>query len=70
MYDSLGEPHVLQFFFVKTDSTVTGNENEWQVFATLDEKPFSPAGAEETATPYTPLSTFQFDASGLPLNTD
>ncbi|MDP2635412.1 MAG: flagellar hook protein FlgE [Pseudoalteromonas sp.] len=70
VFDSLGEPHVLQFFFVKTDAAVTGNENEWQVHATLDEKVFNPAGAEETAPPYTPISTFQFDASGLPLNTD
>ncbi|MCF7498538.1 MULTISPECIES: flagellar hook protein FlgE [unclassified Pseudoalteromonas] len=70
IYDSLGEPHVLQLYFVKTDATVTGNDNEWQVYATLDEKPFSPAGVEETAAPYTPLSTFQFDSSGLPLNTN
>lgn len=70
VYDSLGEPHVLQLFFVKTNATVTGNENEWQTFATLDKTPFSPAGVAETVAPYTPLATFQFDSSGLPLNTD
>ena len=70
VYDSLGEPHILQFFFVKTDAAVTGNDNEWQVYATLDEKPFAADGTEQTTTPYTPLTTFQFDSSGLPLNTD
>ena len=70
VYDSLGEPHVLQFFFVKTDSAVTGNDNEWETYATLDGKSFSPAGLEETAAPFTPLSTFQFDSSGLPSSTD
>ncbi|MEQ5873777.1 flagellar hook protein FlgE [Pseudoalteromonas sp. NFXS39] len=70
VYDSLGEPHILQFFFVKTDAAVTGNDNEWQVFATLDEKPFAANGTEQTASPYTPISTFQFDSSGLPQSTD
>jgi len=70
VYDSLGEPHVLQFFFVKTDSAVTGNDNEWETYATLDGKSFSPAGVEETTAPFTPLSTFQFDSSGLPSSTD
>ncbi|WP_462176629.1 flagellar hook protein FlgE [Pseudoalteromonas gelatinilytica] len=70
VYDSLGEPHILQFFFVKTDATVTGNDNEWEVYATLDEKPFAANGTEQTASPYTPISTFQFDSSGLPQSTD
>ena len=61
-YDSLGEPHVLQFFFVKTAP------NEWQVHGTLDKQPFDATGAA-TATP-SPLSTFGFDASGLPATTD
>jgi flagellar hook protein FlgE len=62
MYDSLGEPHVLQFFFVKTAP------NEWQVHGTLDKQPFDASGTP-TATP-SPLSTFGFDASGLPATTD
>lgn len=70
VYDSLGEPHILQFFFVKTDAAVTGNDNEWQVYATLDEKPFAANGTEQTASPYTPISTFQFDSSGIPQSTD
>jgi len=69
VYDSLGEPHILQFFFVKTDSAVTGNDNEWEVYATLDEKPFADNGTEQTVSPYTPISTFQFDSSGLPQST-
>jgi len=62
MYDSLGEPHVLQFFFVKTAP------NEWQVHGTLDKQSFDASGTP-TATP-SPLSTFGFDASGLPATTD
>ncbi|EWS98048.1 flagellar hook protein FlgE [Pseudoalteromonas sp. SCSIO_11900] len=62
MYDSLGEPHVLQFFFVKTAP------NEWQVHGTLDKTPFDATGAA-TATP-SALSTFGFDASGLPATTN
>ncbi|GAB0112352.1 flagellar hook protein FlgE [Pseudoalteromonas distincta] len=62
IYDSLGEPHILQYFFVKT------NANEWQVHGTLDKTPFDNTGAA-AATP-TPLSTFGFDASGIPATTD
>lgn len=70
VYDSLGEPHVMQFFFVKTDAAVTGNSNEWQVYATLDKKPFDATGTEQTGTPLTPVTTIRFDASGLPSQTN
>ncbi|CAD2225389.1 Flagellar hook protein FlgE [Pseudoalteromonas sp. 3J6] len=62
VYDSLGEPHVMQFYFVKTAP------NEWQVHGTLDQKPFDATGAA-TATP-SPLSTFGFNASGTPETTN
>ncbi|WP_372763219.1 flagellar hook protein FlgE [Pseudoalteromonas sp.] len=68
VYDSLGEPHVLQLFFVKTDPAV--NDNEWKVHATLDGKAFGANGVEQTAAPYTPITTFKFNSSGLPESTD
>ncbi|AQQ00520.1 MULTISPECIES: flagellar hook protein FlgE [Pseudoalteromonas] len=70
VYDSLGEAHTMQLYFVKTDSTVTGNANEWQTFATLDGQPFNPDGSAQPTAPYNPISTFQFDANGIPLNTN
>ena len=71
IYDSLGEPHTMQLYFVKTDSTVTGNANEWETYATLDGQPFNPDGTGQGNTgPFNPISTFQFDANGLPLNTN
>ncbi|CCQ09771.1 Flagellar hook protein FlgE [Pseudoalteromonas luteoviolacea B = ATCC 29581] len=69
VYDSLGEPHVMQYFFVKTDAAVTGNSNEWQIYATLDQKPFTAAGVVQAA-PYAPVQTIRFDSSGLPFQTN
>jgi flagellar hook protein FlgE len=63
VYDSLGEPHVVQLFFRKSAA------NTWQVFGTMDSQPFTNTGAAATA-PYAPLTTFGFDASGLPSTTD
>lgn len=62
IYDSLGEPHILQFFFVKT------NANEWETHTTLDQQAFDASGTA-TATP-SELSTFGFDSSGLPATTN
>jgi flagellar hook protein FlgE len=70
VYDSLGEPHVMQFFFVKTDAAVMGNSNEWQVYATLDKQPFDATGTAQATAPYTPVTTIRFDASGLPSQTN
>lgn len=69
VYDSLGEPHVLQLFFVKSDPAVPGNENQWNVHSTLDGKSFGADGVEQTAAPYSPMTTFKFDSSGLPEST-
>ncbi|BBN81067.1 flagellar hook protein FlgE [Pseudoalteromonas sp. A25] len=68
VYDSLGEPHVMQFFFRKTA------DNDWSVYATLDGVQFNHQGdkVEPTATPAvpsTPISMFRFDSSGLPSGT-
>jgi len=62
IYDSLGEPHILQFFFVKT------NANEWQVHGTLDQQAFDDTGAASVTA--SELSTFGFDTSGLPATTN
>ncbi|MEG3759758.1 flagellar hook protein FlgE [Pseudoalteromonas carrageenovora] len=71
VYDSLGEPHILQYFFAKEDPTVAGNsENSWDVYATLDGKVIDAGtGAEQTTTPYSPITTLGFNSSGLPATT-
>jgi flagellar hook protein FlgE len=61
VYDSLGEPHIMQFFFVKT-----ANANEWNVHATLDGTEFTSAGAAGAG----PVTSFLFDSSGLPDSTN
>ncbi|MEO2266940.1 flagellar hook protein FlgE [Pseudoalteromonas sp. YIC-656] len=69
IYDSLGEPHILQYFFVKKDPAT--DPNEWEVYGTLDGKVIDPAtGTEQAAAPYTPLIEMGFDASGLPATTN
>lgn len=73
VYDSLGEPHVMQLFFVKPQPAVppvVGDENMWEVHTTLDGKSFGEDGIEQTAVPYTPMTTFRFNESGLPVSTD
>ncbi|RZF84802.1 flagellar hook protein FlgE [Pseudoalteromonas sp. CO325X] len=60
VYDSLGEPHVLQFFFVKTAS------NEWDVRATVDGTEVDSGGNAGAG----PITQFTFDAAGLPQQTD
>ena len=72
VYDSLGEPHILQYFFVKEeDAAAGGTDNSWEVYATLDGKVVNgTSGAEQTTTPYTPITTLGFDSSGLPATTD
>jgi flagellar hook protein FlgE len=67
IYDSLGEPHVIQFFFVKQDPATANNS--WQVYATMDEKPIDINGNETggtTGTPNSPIATLKFTAAGLP----
>jgi flagellar hook protein FlgE len=71
VYDSLGEPHILQYFFAKQDPAVAGNsENSWDVYATLDGKVIDAGtGAEQTTTPYFPITSLGFNSSGLPETT-
>jgi flagellar hook protein FlgE len=69
IYDSLGEPHVLQYFFAKSDPVT--NPNEWQVYTTLDSKVIDPAtGGEQAAAPYVPTVTMGFDSNGVPSTTN
>jgi flagellar hook protein FlgE len=74
VYDSLGEPHILQLYFVKTqDTAAPGDENQWDVYSTLDGKSFNEDGLERDGTvgnEYEKLTTFKFDSSGLPESTD
>ncbi|ATC85718.1 flagellar hook protein FlgE [Pseudoalteromonas arctica] len=71
VYDSLGEPHILQYFFAKQDpASATGAENSWDVYATLDGKVVGKDGEEQTTTPYQELTTLGFNSSGLPSTTD
>ncbi|MBH0003108.1 flagellar hook protein FlgE [Pseudoalteromonas sp. SWYJZ12] len=71
LYDSLGEPHILQYFFAKQDpASPTGAENSWDVYATLDGKVVDgTTGEEQTTATYTPVTTLGFDSSGLPATT-
>jgi flagellar hook protein FlgE len=54
VYDSLGNPHILRMFFVKTDPTAT--PNVWEVFTTLD--------GEAAAAPPVSDGQIEFTASG------
>jgi flagellar hook protein FlgE len=61
IYDSLGDSHVLQSYYVKTGPTAAapaGTEGTWAVYATLD-------GTEVSGTtPATPIGTLAFNTSG------
>ncbi len=56
VYDSLGNAHTLQSFYVKT------NTNEWSVFVTADG--VNTVNAATTTPPYTPNGTIQYPATG------
>ncbi len=79
IFDSLGDSHVMTYFFVKDDPTV--NPNEWMLFAAIDGKPINlvdssipPPGATgivggNVSGPLQPTGGIQgarlvFDASG------
>ncbi|MBH0038085.1 flagellar hook protein FlgE [Pseudoalteromonas sp. SWN166] len=64
VYDSLGEPHVLQLFFVKKDPVAS--PNEWDVYSTLDGKNFGTDGVETVAGSHSPIDSFEFTSAGLP----
>ena len=55
-YDSLGNQHTVELFFVKTDAT----SNQWNVFRTFDGAPLDPDTAGPPAT-YASAFTLTFD---------
>lgn len=58
VYDSLGQPHTTQLYFRKTATA-----NQWEVYGTLDNQPFTSDG---TAGGPFPIAGFTFDATGVP----
>jgi flagellar hook protein FlgE len=60
VYDSLGEPHVLSFYFRRT---ATATNNDWEVFAVFDDKTAIPPAAGSYFGPV----TLDFDANGIPV---
>ena len=70
VYDSLGESHVMTYYFIKDGSDVANHPNRWQVFSAVDDVMVDIDGGDAaygtpTATPNTVLgATLEFDASG------
>ena len=60
VYDSLGEPHVLSFYFRRT---ATATDNDWEVYAVFDDKTATPPAAGSYFGPV----TLNFDANGIPV---
>jgi flagellar hook protein FlgE len=61
VYDSLGEPHVLSFYFRRT---ATATDNDWEVYAVFDDKTAAPPAAGSYFGPV----TLDFDANGIPVS--
>lgn len=62
VYDSLGTPHILQFYFRRTDPAT---DNDWQVYAVFDDNTAVPPGNATTGAYFGPV-TLPFDANGQP----
>lgn len=60
VYDSLGEPHVLSFYFRRT---TPATNNDWEAFAVFDDKTATPPAAGSYFGPV----TLNFDANGIPV---
>lgn len=60
IYDSLGNSHALQTYYVNQGVVAPSNENTWDVFATADGKP---VGYTAPATPV-PVATLSFTTGG------
>jgi len=64
IYDSLGEPHILSFYFRRT---TTATDNNWEAYAVFDDKTLPPA-----VPPAAPVGSYfgpvilDFDANGVP----
>ncbi|APD85430.1 flagellar hook protein FlgE [Alteromonas sp. Mex14] len=57
IYDSLGESHVMTYYFVRDDTDTTANPNDWRVFAAVDGTQVQFEGGFDSAT-------LTFDSSG------
>jgi len=55
----LGEPHILSFYFRRTN---TATDNDWEVYAVFDDKTAIPPAAGSYFGP----QTIRFDANGVP----
>jgi flagellar hook protein FlgE len=69
VFDSLGNSHVLQTYYVRVDPVTTppatAGTIEWNVFATVDGNPFDAAGAlTPAATTPAPIGKLAFDNMG------
>jgi flagellar hook protein FlgE len=63
IYDSLGEAHILNTYYVKPENASYTGTNQWVSFVTVDGKPVDAWDA--TATPPAPTSgTYDIDADG------
>jgi flagellar hook protein FlgE len=60
IYDSMGNSHALQTYYVNTGITAPSTEAQWDVYATLDG---APIGYTPPATPV-PIGTFAFTSAG------
>lgn len=61
IYDSLGEPHILTFYFRRS---ATATDNNWEVYATFDNNTAVPPAAGAYFGP----QVLDFDANGVPSN--
>jgi flagellar hook protein FlgE len=59
VYDSLGEPHILTFYFRRS---ATATDNNWETFATFDNNTATPPAAGSYFGPV----VLDFDANGVP----
>jgi flagellar hook protein FlgE len=59
IYDSLGEPHILTFYFRRS---ATATDNNWEVYATFDNNTAVPPAAGSYFGP----QVLDFDANGVP----
>ncbi|MBJ2127619.1 flagellar hook protein FlgE [Alteromonas sp. IB21] len=57
IYDSLGESHVMTYYFVRDDTDTTANPNDWRVFASVD-------GTQVQFESGLDSATLTFDSSG------
>lgn len=67
VFDSLGESHIVNMFFVKWETSTPALQNQWRMYSTFDntntEVRFNPASTTSTADDVNFL-TIQFDTAG------